>query len=368
MIYDTTLRDGEQTPGVSFAVEAKLKIARMLDELGVPQIEAGFPVVSKEEWQAVRAIASEGLNAKVLCLARSMKSDIDAALSCDVDGVIVFIALSLLHLKYKLKMPVSRAIELALDAVEYAKDHGLFVQLSAEDATRTPLTRLYRLFKRAEEVSVDRAGIADTTGCITPTGMHRLISLLKQKLKVKLSVHCHNDFGLATANSLAAYEAGVDAISVTVNGIGERCGNAALEEVVTALYCLYGVDLGFKLHLLKPLSDMVVALSGVKRDPFKPIVGEHAFKHESGIHVAAVLKEPYTYEPYDPSLVGNRRAIVFGKHSGITGIREILKRKGIVLSEAESRVLLDRVKRISKGYLTEEQLTMLALREVATIQ
>ncbi len=340
----------------------------MLDELGVPQIEAGFPVVSKEEQQAVKAIARAGLKAEVLCLARSMKGDVDAALSCDVDGVIVFMALSPLHLKHKLGVPIGKAIELAINAVEYAKDHGLFVQLSAEDATRTPLTRLYKLFKCAEEVSIDRVGIADTAGCITPTGMYHLVSLLKQRLKVKLSVHCHNDFGLATANSLAAYEAGVDAISVTVNGIGERCGNAALEEVVTALYCLYGVDLGFKLHLLKPLSDMVSTLSGMKRDPLKPVVGAHAFKHESGIHVAAVLKEPYTYEPYDPSLVGNRRAIVFGKHSGITGIREILKRRGIVLSEAESRALLDRVKKISKGYLTEEQLTMLALREVAAVQ
>lgn len=361
-IYDTTLRDGEQCPGVTFSVEEKIEIAKMLDELGVPQIEAGFPAVSDEEKRAVKAVANERLKADVLVLSRSLISDVDDALKCDVDGVLIFIPLPEVHLKKKLKANYEKAVNMAIKTAEYAKDHGLFVQVSVEDATRTPLRRLLDFFNKVSEVKPDRIGLADTAGCITPSGMRYLIKRVKKSVDAKIAVHCHNDFGLATANSLAAYEAGAEAISVTVNGIGERAGNAPLEEVVAALYFLYGVNLGFKLELLKPLSELVAKLSRIHPSPLKPIVGENAFRHESGIHVAAILENPRMYEPYEPSLVGNRRQIVFGKHSGLKGIIKYLRKSKIRVSKRTAKKLLKYVKSLHKKFIMGEELVSLALK------
>ncbi|RLG76649.1 MAG: homoaconitate hydratase [Thermoprotei archaeon] len=362
IIYDTTLRDGEQCPGVSFTISEKLEIAKMLDELGIPQIEAGFPVVSEEERKAVKAITNENLRADILVLSRSLIGDVDEALKCDVDGVLVFMPLPEVHLRRKLKITYEKAVEMAVKTAEYAKEHGLFVQVSVEDATRTPLQRLLDFFSKVVEVKPDRIGLADTAGCITPSGMKYLVRKIRRNIDVKVAVHCHNDFGLAVANSLAAYEAGAGAISVTVNGIGERAGNAALEEVVTALYFLYGVDLGLRLELLKPLSELVAKLSGISLNPLKPIVGENAFRHESGIHVAAVLEYPRMYEPYEPSLVGNRRQIVFGKHSGLKGIIKYLEKQGVRVSNKKADKLLKYVKSLHKKFIDGNELINLALK------
>lgn len=362
IIYDTTLRDGEQCPGVSFTISEKLEIAKMLDELGIPQIEAGFPVVSEEERKAVKAITNENLRADILVLSRSLIGDVDEALKCDVDGVLVFMPLPEVHLRRKLKITYEKAVEMAVKTAEYAKEHGLFVQVSVEDATRTPLQRLLDFFSKVVEVKPDRIGLADTAGCITPSGMKYLVRKIRRNIDVKVAVHCHNDFGLAAANSLAAYEAGAGAISVTVNGIGERAGNAALEEVVTALYFLYGVDLGLRLELLKPLSELVAKLSGISLNPLKPIVGENAFRHESGIHVAAVLEYPRMYEPYEPSLVGNRRQIVFGKHSGLKGIIKYLEKQGVRVSNKKADKLLKYVKSLHKKFIDGNELINLALK------
>ena len=343
-IYDTTLRDGEQTPGVKFTKEHKVQIARKLDSLGVHAIEAGFPVISAYDEEAVKAVAAEHLSADVICLCRSKKKDIDAALRADVDGVIIFLAVSDLHLKHKLHLDLTTAISMAAESISYAKEHGLFVQLSAEDATRTSLDSLTALYSAGEESGADRLGIADTTGCIRPEGMHYLVESLRKVFDTELSVHCHDDFGLAVANSLAAYEAGVDYISVSVNGLGERCGNAALEEVVMALYSLYGVDLKFRIDLLKSLSDMVSEYSGIPIPINKAVVGPNAFKHESGIHVAAVMKCPFTYESYEPQLVGQDRKLVFGRHSGSDGVREKLKSYGFSVSDEELADIVSQLK------------------------
>jgi methanogen homocitrate synthase len=343
-IYDTTLRDGEQTPGVKFTKEQKVEIARRLDAVGVNTIEAGFPVISQYDEDAVKAVASEHLNADVICLCRSKQRDIDAALRAGVDGVIIFLAVSDLHLKYKLHLNLATAVNMAAESIVYAKDHGLFVQLSAEDATRTSLDSLTALYSAAEESGADRLGIADTTGCIRPAGMHRLVESLRKIFDTELSVHCHDDYGLAVANSLAAYEAGIDFISVSVNGLGERCGNASLEEIVMSLYALYGVDLKFNISLLKELSDTVSKFSGVPIPINKAIVGPNAFRHESGIHVAAVMRCPFTYESYEPQLVGNERKLVFGRHSGTDGVREKLKSLGFALSEEELAEVVKRLK------------------------
>ena len=229
-IYDTTLRDGEQTPGVCFTEEQKLNIARKLDELGIKQIEAGFPAVSKKESEIVKKIANEGLNADVLALSRALKEDIDKAIACDVDGIITFIATSPLHLKYKLRKSIEEVEEMGMRAVEYAKDHGLFVAFSAEDATRTPIEDLIRIHKNAEEHGADRVHIADTTGAGTPQSINYICSELSKNLKkAHIGVHCHNDFGFAVINSIYGLMGGAKAVSTTVNGIGERAGNAPLE-------------------------------------------------------------------------------------------------------------------------------------------
>ena len=334
-IYDTTLRDGEQTPGVKFNKEQKINVARMLDQVGVNTIEAGFAVISEYDEGAIKAVASERLNADVICLCRAKRKDIDAALRAGVDGIIIFLAVSDLHLKYKLHIDLKTAVNQAAESISYAKSHGLFVQLSAEDATRTSLDSLTALYTAAEKNGADRLGIADTTGCIRPGGMYHLIESLRKTFTTELSVHCHDDFGLAVANSLSAYEAGIDAISVSVNGLGERCGNASLEEVVMSLYALYGVDLKLKTELLKGLSDMVSEYSRIPIPVNKAIVGDNAFKHESGIHVAAVMKCPFTYESYEPGLVGQERKLVFGRHSGSEGVKEKLSAMGIQVTDGE---------------------------------
>jgi len=343
-IYDTTLRDGEQTPGVKFSREQKVAIARKLDELWVDSIEAGFPVISEYDEAAVKAVASERLDADVICLCRAKHKDIDAALRAGVDGIIVFLAVSDLHLKYKLHTDLATSVAMAGDTIDYAKSHGVFVQLSAEDATRTSIGNLTALFNAAKERGADRLGIADTTGCIRPQGMRYLVDKLRKNFDIELSAHCHDDFGLAVANSLAAYEAGIDALSLSVNGLGERCGNASLEEVVMSLYALYGVDMGYKTSVLKALSEMVSKYSGIPIPINKAIVGPNAFRHESGIHVAAVIKCPFTYESYEPQAVGQERKLTFGRHSGSEGVREKLKSMGMQVTDKELAEIIKALK------------------------
>ncbi|MEM2213642.1 MAG: homocitrate synthase family protein [Candidatus Nezhaarchaeales archaeon] len=364
ILYDTTLRDGEQTPGVSLTVEDKVKIALLLEDCGIREVEAGFPAISSDEEEAVRSVSKAVSESKVLCLCRALKSDVDLALSCDVDGVIVFAPSSDIHLKWKLKMSAEDVLGCALEVIEYAKSHGIFVQFTCEDATRTPLKRLLRFYRAAIDRGADRIGVADTVGCITPIGMRLLIGELSKYLNKPIAVHCHNDFGLATANTLAAYEAGATALSVSVNGLGERCGNAALEEVALALYCLYGVELDLDFKKLIKLSDKVAEITGLKPWPLKPVVGSHAFTHESGIHVAAVFENPFTYEPYSPRLLGIDRSIKFGKHSGTKAIIRALKNFGIELSVEEARKVLEEVKRLERvrGCLDLDDVKEIALK------
>jgi isopropylmalate/homocitrate/citramalate synthase len=364
VLYDTTLRDGEQAPGVSFNVESKVEIALLLEECGVREIEAGFPAISNDEEEAVGSVSKAVSKSKVLCLCRALKSDVDLALKCDVDGVIIFAPPSDIHLKWKLKMSAESLLKCVLEVIEYAKSHGMFVQFTCEDATRTPLERLLKFYSSAVEHGADRIGVADTVGCITPSGMKFLIGELSKSLSKPIAVHCHNDFGLATANTLAAYEAGATALSVSVNGLGERCGNAPLEEVVLALYCLYGVDPGIDFKKLNKLSQRVAELSGLKPWPLKPVVGLHAFMHESGIHVAAVLENPFTYEAYSPNIVGRERVIKFGKHSGIKAIAHALRAAGLDVSSEVAREVLEEVKRLEevKGPLDLEDVKEIAFK------
>ena len=344
VIYDTTLRDGEQTPGVCFNKEEKLAIAHKLYELRIPQIEAGFPRVSEREKDTVKSICNEGLDAQIICLARTKKEDIDAALDADVDGIITFMGASDLHLEHKLHFTREQALNTCMKSIEYAKDHGLFVAFSAEDATRADLDFLKRLYKKAEGYGVDRVHVADTVGAATPQGIEYLIKELKKDINVDIAMHCHNDFGLAVINSIAGLLAGASGVSVTANGIGERAGNASLEELTMALKILYGKDLGFKTKHIKELSDLVSKATGLPVPYNKPIVGKNIFRHESGIHVDAVIEEPLTYEPYVPELVGQKRQIVLGKHSGCRAVKAKLDSCGVEVSNEELCEIVKKVK------------------------
>lgn len=347
-VYDSTLRDGEQMPGVSFKCQDKIEIARKLNKIGVTQIEAGFPAVSKQEKEAVLAVKKEGLSSEILALSRLRKEDIDVCLACDIDMILLFIASSEIHLKYKLKMTKEEALQKTGEMVQYAKDHGLKTSFSTEDSTRTKLEFLKKISKCAEDHGADRIGLTDTVGCISPEGMAYLASEIKKSINTPFSIHLHNDFGLVLANALAGVQNGASAVTTTVNGIGERAGNLPLEEFVVALKVLYNYDLGVDFSQLKELSDLVAKISKIKISKNKPLVGQHAFSHESGIHVAATLACPMTYEAIPPDFVGGKRKLVLGKHSGKTVVKDRLEEKGISASEEQICNILREIKIIGE--------------------
>jgi len=360
-IFDTTLRDGEQTPGVSLTPEEKMEIARQLDRLGVDVIEAGTPISSEGEKRAVREIAKAGLNAEICGLARTARGDIDAAIACDVDAVHTFISTSDVQMRYALNMKPEQVLSASIDSVEYIKDHGLVCEYSPMDATRTEIKFLKRICKAAEEAGADRINIPDTVGVMTPLTMRKLIEDIKNVVKVPISVHCHNDFGMAVANSLAGIEAGASQIHVTVNGLGERAGNAALEEVVMALNLIYNLKTGIKTQLLYDTSRLVTKLTGVMVQSNKPIVGENAFAHESGIHTRGVTVVPLTFEPINPELVGRKRRLVAGKLAGTSGIKAELEEAGIHPNKEQLREIVKRVKELGDKGKTVTDADLLAI-------
>ena len=366
IVYDSTLRDGEQMPGVSFNKEDKIAIARKLDEIGIPQIEAGFPAVSDLEKSAVTAVKSQGLSADILALSRLRKEDIDICLDCDIDMVLLFIASSPLHLKYKLRMTQEEVLEKTGELVQYAKDHGLRTSFSTEDTTRTDLEFLKKIYKTAEDHGADRIGITDTVGCISPEGMRYLAKEIKESIDTPFSIHLHNDFGLVLANALVGVQSGASAVTTTVNGIGERAGNLPLEEFVVAMKVLYNYDLGIDFSKLKELSDLVAKISKIKIPKNKPLVGTHAFSHESGIHVAATLTCPQTYEAIPPEFVGGKRKLVLGKHSGKAVVRDRLEERGISASEEEICSILREIKIIGeeKGRVSSKKFWEVAKKHI----
>lgn len=361
-IFDTTLRDGEQTPGVAITVDEKIRIAKRLDELGVDVIEAGFPAASTGEKEAAREILKLGLDAQLCGLARVLREDIDAAIDSGVDYIHTFVGTSPLHREYKLKMNKEDILSKAVDAVEYIKDHGIVAEFSAEDATRTEFEYLKEIYKAVEDAGADYINVPDTVGVMVPTSMKWLISNLYEHLSIPISVHCHDDFGLAVANSLVSVEAGARQVHATVNGLGERAGNASLEEVVMSLITEYGIKMNLKTETLVNLSEFVARITGVKMPPNKAIVGENAFAHEAGIHVHGVLAKAETYEPITPEIVGHRRRIVLGKHTGAKAIKSKLDEYGIELTDEQFNKVYDQVKSLGdKGKcVTDADLKALA--------
>ncbi|UCE91685.1 MAG: homoaconitate hydratase [Methanobacteriota archaeon] len=357
VVYDSTLRDGEQMAGVRFSQEQKLTVATKLDEIGVHQIEAGFPAVSQVELDSVRAISQLGLEADVLCLARTLEDDIDAVLKCDVDMVLLFIATSELHMRYKLKMTSEEVLERAVRATEYAMSHGLTVSMSTEDSTRSDIQLMLELYRRCEESGATRIGITDTIGCAAPWAISHIVSKVADHTDLPVSAHLHNDFGLALPNALAALTSGAQAVATTVGGIGERAGNVPLEQLVMVLKTLCGRDIGISTEGLTDLVRTVYGFAGLSMPANQPWTGSNAFSHESGIHVAAVLNCPLTYECVPPESVGNRRRLVLGKHSGTAIVKSRLEERGITPSQERICDIVREIKRLGErqGRVSDDQ-------------
>ncbi|MBA5942463.1 MAG: 2-isopropylmalate synthase [Methanophagales archaeon] len=354
-ILDTTLRDGEQTPGVSLAPEQKLQIARQLDLLGVDVIEAGTAIISEGEQKAVKAIANEGLNAEICSFARILTGDIDAALQCDVDTVNLVAPVSDAHITKKLKMDREELMAQTIEMAEYVKAHGVNVEISSEDASRADMAFLKSFFSDLSTV-VDRLCFCDTVGLLYPERTKEIFpSLCASATGTQVSIHCHNDFGLATANSIAAVSAGAECVHVTVNGLGERAGNASLEEVTAALDVLYGVQTRIRKVKLYATSRFVMNLTKVPVAPSKPLIGGNAFTHESGMHVHGTLADTSLYEPIDPAMIGRTRRFALGKHTGKASVRRVLTEIGIGADEEQVAKILIRVKELGdKGKLVTD--------------
>jgi len=354
-IFDTTLRDGEQTPGVSLTPEEKMEIANQLDKLGVDAIEAGFPSASEGEEKALKDLIKAGLNAEICALTRTLKSDIDAAIACEANSIHTFISTSDVQMKYALNMTPQQVLKAIEESVLHIKDHGFICEFSPMDATRTRMEFLKKVCTVAETAGADRINIPDTVGIMNPASMRELIEDLHDVVKVPLSVHCHNDFGMAVANSLAGVEGGATQIHVAVNGLGERAGNAALEEAVMSLHMIHKKKTRINTKLLYETSRLVSRLTGVVIQPNKAIVGENAFAHESGIHTRGIVVQPLTFEPIKPETVGRKRRLIAGKLAGKHGIKSELAEAGILPNEKQLSEIVNRTKELGdKGKMVTD--------------
>jgi isopropylmalate/homocitrate/citramalate synthase len=343
--WDETLRDGEQMPGVHFSPEEKLRIATVLSEVGISVIDAGIPVVSPDEAAAVRRVVGAGLKAKILASARTVPADVDAVIRSGASHIAIFVAASEVHLRYKLKMTQDEVLAASLATVRQAKDAGLHVAFVTEDTVRAPFEFVERLYTAVKDAGADRLVVSDTVGIMTPLTFRWYLEEFARRVRpTDWSVHCHNDFGLAVANTVTACEVGVTAPHVCVNGLGERAGNASLEEVVVALESLYQVPTGIRTDRLYELSQLVEELSGVPIPPNKALVGYNSFSHEAGIHTHGILAHTLTYEPLQPEVVGRHRQMILGKHTGKAALAEKLKERKVAATDPLLAELLRRVK------------------------
>lgn len=345
-IWDETLRDGEQTPGVVLTREEKIELAKALDDIGISVIVAGFPINCEIEAQIIRTIAKEGLKAKIGAVARGLKQDVDECLRCETDEIVIFVPTSDIHIQYKLRKTKEEALQMIQDSVEYASDH-VTTNFVAEDATRTDLQFLIRCLKTAQESGASRAVVADTVGTMYPPRMKTLIEQLSPHITIPLSCHCHNDLGLATANTLAAIEGGVTYPQVTINGYGERAGNAPLDEVVIGIENLLGLKTHIKTENLYQLAQLAEKYIMIPIPQQKPLVGEKAFTHEAGIHVHGILRKSKTYELIDPHSLTRKTHFIIGKHTGDA----MLKTKLTELNYQSDKETRRRILNTITGYL-----------------
>lgn len=348
LFHDVTLRDGEQTPGVVLRRVEKVKIAEKLDEIGVQRIEAGMPVVSKDDHDAVKEIAHMGLKSKVFAFSRLAKEDIDAALECDVEGIICEGPVGIPKLR-QFGWMKEEVIDRALKAVEYAKAHGLWTAYFGVDGTRASPDFLKEIMTTlSREAHPDAFVVVDTFGCASPEGFGRLVAMIRKTVREPLEVHTHNDFGLGSAVAIAGLRNGASAVHVSANGIGERCGNASLEEVAMALKFLYGQPVNLRFSEFKELSSLVQKLTGFPLAPNKPIVGDRIFTREAGISIAGWMKYSLGSEAYSPEVTGNRYGVFLGKKSGTHSIEWKLRELGLRAGDKQIEGILAEVKRRSE--------------------
>lgn len=381
-IFDTTLRDGEQSAGINLNTAEKIEIAKQLERLGVTIIEAGFPAASPGDFEAVNLIAKTVKDSIITGLARAVKSDIDAVYGAVKDAqqphIHTFLATSPIHMEYKLKKSPDEVVEQAVEAVKYAKSKVNLVEFSCEDGFRSDKDFLVRIIGEVIKAGATTINVPDTVGYASPQEYGALFKFLRENVvgaeKVKFSAHCHNDLGMAVANSIAAMENGADQIECTINGIGERAGNAALEEIGVALHIrkdIYGAETGLNLKEIKRTSQLVSRLTGSMIQPNKAVVGKNAFAHESGIHQDGVLKNPETYEIISPALIGEGDVpLVLGKHSGRAAFRDRAEKMGFNLSDEKLNRAFVEFKKLAdrKKEVTEEDLQALLTEELVTVE
>jgi len=350
-IWDETLREGVQTPTVFLTYVEKVKLAKMMDEIGIPLITVGFPAISEEERDNVKRIMNESFQQSLLAAsARINKSDIDACLECGIREILILTSFNGLNLQYRLKMTKEQVLKSTAESIEYAKKHGATVSFVLEDASRTPIEEILQIFKTAIKAGTDRLVIADTVGFLRPLSMHYLISHIREGLselannKVQLSVHCHNDFGLATANTLAAVEEGVTHVHTCIAGFGERSGIAPLEEIVVALELLYDIDTGVDMKKLHRLSQLAEKSFALPIQYHKPIIGENAFSYEVDEHIHGMISHPLIYEPFPPEIIEREITFYFGRQTGKHLVENRLASAGIKATQWQIDEIVKRIK------------------------
>jgi homocitrate synthase NifV len=345
-IDDTTLRDGEQTAGVVFANKEKVRIAKLLDEVGVDQIEAGIPAMGGDERDVIEEIAGLGLKASVLAWNRANTDDIKTSLDTGVDAIAISLATSDIHIETKLQKDRAWVIKTISECVAFAKAQRpeIYISVNAEDASRTEIGFLVEYAKAAKAEGADRLRFCDTIGVMEPFRTFQLIKLLREQSGLEIEMHTHNDFGMAVANAIAGIHAGATWVNTTIGGLGERAGNAALEEVIMALKYIEDLDLDYDTKRFRELGEYVAAAAGRTIPVWKSIIGTNMFAHESGIHADGVIKNPKTYEVFPPDEVGLIRQIVVGKHSGTKSLLLKFHEYGIELSSEDAREMLGRVR------------------------
>jgi homocitrate synthase NifV len=359
VICDTTLRDGEQSAGIVFANLEKLRIAKLLDEIGVQQIEAGIPAMGGDEKKAVKQIAGLGLDASILGWNRANKEDIAHSIDCDVDSVAISMSSSDIHIQHKLMKSREWVLEKLTEAVEYAKAHGVYISANAEDASRADPDFLITFAKTAKEAGANRFRYCDTIGMLEPRRSYDDIKRIIEQTKIDVEMHTHNDFGMATANAIAGVQAGAKYVSTTVLGIGERTGNSPLEEIAMTAKHILKMDVHFDTTRFREVSEYVARAASRTIPGWKPIVGENCFAHEAGIHTDGVIKYLSNYEPYTPEEVGLQRKIVIGKHSGRHTVKQMLSKHGYEVDDDAAGIILENVRANSialKRSLTEKEL------------
>lgn len=362
IVVDTTLRDGEQTAGVVFSNHEKIAIADLLDEIGVDQLEVGIPTMGGDEKAAIKKIAERGLKASIMAWNRAVVSDIEQSIDCGADAVAISISVSDIHIEHKLKTSREWVLESMLKSVEYAKKNGVYVSVNGEDASRADRDFLVQFITEAKKAGADRFRYCDTVGIMEPFKINNVIKDLRETTNFDIEMHTHNDFGMATANAIAGILGGATHVGVTVNGLGERAGNAALEEVFMALKHVYGYELDVDTKRFRELSEYVSRASGRELPSWKAIVGTNMFAHESGIHADGAIKNPKNYEAFSPDEVGLARQLVIGKHSGRASILKKFEEYGEELDNKAADWLLEKVRETSvnlKRSLFDKELVQL---------